>query len=143
MTDTDDPPDGHASGGPASYDGAGNIVFPQVEATLRGGGWYSGQGGLASLLALFLKTTLPGEVDLAGLNIKLKEDLPAVIDLSGMPEFDPALTIPLDVSGADEALPGGWVLYGVDGQIVVPEPMTGGLFALGMSLAYLWVRRQY
>ncbi len=141
------------SDGAASYDGSGNISFPNVQAGVTGGGYYTGTpGGLSipALLGGFLGVVddtpgtdqITGIVDLAGLDIALSDDIPAIIVPGGNPSGSPKLTIPLDVSGGDEVFTGLWVLYGVSGQFVaVPEPVSLSLLALG-GISLLYRRRR-
>jgi hypothetical protein len=113
------------SGGGGQYDADGNIVFPDVEAAVTGGGYYTGIPGgfsIPSLLGALLGVAddTPGEesytgiVDLGNMGIELSDDIPAIVTTG----VCPTVTIPLDISGYDEAIPNLWVLYGVDGTFV-------------------------
>jgi hypothetical protein len=131
-----------SSGGAAPYDGSGNIVFPQVEASIAGNAYVTGEGNLAALIQFGLGLTLPGNLDLGALGANLKSDLPGVVDPAGGPQ----VSIPLSVSGADEPLGPGtgvWILYGVDGAIVtVPEPASLLLCAAGGAVMAALRRRR-
>jgi hypothetical protein len=129
----------NVNGGPGSYDGSGNVTFPGVKIAMAGVGWLDGGGTLGGLLAFYLGITPPGLVDLAGLGLDFTSDLTGTVNPSL-----PSVAIPVNISGETEVLSGLFVTYAVNGEIatVVPEPITGGLFVLGLSALGAWSRRR-